>query len=113
MSVNDHIKVYTSGSDRSETPDPVREFFEVLDQRVHAGAYRIVHVVTAPENGSDTLDRPWHDYKNAVGRIARVIDLIEGGYRFDDERAERNIDYLRKALATIEETGSLMAKVFA
>ena len=53
-----------------------------------------------------------HRYKSAVSRFEIILEMIESGYRFDDEKSPRYQHILREALKDLHETTALLTELF-
>ena len=47
--------------------------------------------------------RQWHDLENALNAIQFLSELIQDGYRFDDEKAEERKKSLSQSIAFVRE----------
>jgi len=103
----DYFEIVTNENLTDRSDKAVIEFFAaVKDDSNHS--HKVIRVNKSIESTKE-IDRKRHEFKNAVGRVARVVDLLQSGYRFDDERAEKNIEYLKKAADRLEEFGELLS----
>lgn len=53
-----------------------------------------------------------HSYRTAVSRFEIILEMIESGYRFDDEKSEKYQDILKQALGTLKSVSGTLTDIF-
>lgn len=87
----------------------------VTETRLDSSKNTLQFIVGSNQTGDwkKTLSKRRHDLDEALRTLSIGIDMIKGGYRFDDAGASQKVQFLERSLALLKMEIEIVSQMYA